>query len=85
MLMTCIEGSCWLRWVYNYKLADLVLPLTFHLKINVYVREPYAKSNPPPQTPLHQFIVYSYIQQSGRSIKSMNAKNTGGGGEISDS
>ena len=37
-----------------------------------------AKSNPPPPPPsaacsLH---VYSYIQQSGRSVKSMNAKNT---------
>ena len=39
----------------------------------------YAKSNPPPTTTLScisSLHVYSYIQQSGRSVKSMNAKNT---------
>ena len=41
-----------------------------------------AKSNLPPQPPsLHQWATcllhaYSYIQQSGRSVKSVNAKNT---------
>ena len=35
------------------------------------------KSNPPPQPPSVASVhAYSYIQQSGRSVKTMNAKNT---------
>ena len=36
-----------------------------------------AKSNPPPQPPSAASVhEYSNIQQSGRSVKTMNAKNT---------
>ena len=35
-----------------------------------------AKSNPPPQPPSAASVHCMHIQQSGRSVKTMNAKNT---------
>ena len=67
----------YLLYILEFKVHTCV-PVVIRNSLRAAPTRRYAKSYPPPQPPsaacsLH---AYSYLQQSGRSIKTMNAKNT---------